>query len=73
MSPQMIKFKQGDYPIYISKRHIIAVKPDLSGSTKIVTTGQATADGAVYSAFTVNESIEDVVSAIETASSKGAD
>lgn len=69
----MIKFTQGEYPIYISKRHIIAVKPDLNGSTKIVTTGQATSDGSIYTAFQVNESIEDVVAAIEAVSNKSAD
>tara|TARA_R110002072_G_scaffold107672_1_gene234009 strand:- start:449 stop:661 length:213 start_codon:yes stop_codon:yes gene_type:complete len=68
----MIKFTQGDYPIYIAKQHIIAVKPDLNGATKIVTTGQQTSDGAIYSAFKVEESIEEVIAAIDGASNKGA-
>lgn len=69
----MIKFTQGQYPIYISQQHIIAVKPDLSGKTKIVTTGQQNSNGATYSAFVVNESIDEVILSIEEASSKGTD
>ncbi len=69
----MIKFTQGDYPIYISHQQIIAVKPGLDGVTKIVTTGHQSHDGPSYSAFNVTESIEEVVMAIEEASKKGAE
>lgn len=62
---KMLKLTQGEFPIYIARQHIIAVKPDLNGATKIVTTGQETSSGASYAAFIVNESIEEVVAAIE--------
>lgn len=77
----MIKFSQGgsrggdgypSTPIYINPDQIVAVKPGLDGVTKIVTTGHSSSEGSSYSAFTVNESIEDVIGAISTASRKGA-
>lgn len=78
----MIRFSQGgsrgadgfpSKPIYINADQIIAVKPDLDGNTKIVTTGHSTRDGASYSAFIVNESIDEVIAAIEETSKKGAE
>lgn len=67
----MIKLTQGKFPIYIARRHIIAVKPDLNGATRVVTTGQETSSGASYAAFLVNESIDDVVAAISSTSNRG--
>lgn len=63
----MIKLSQGQYPIYVSLQHIIAVKPDANGATKIVTTGHDN-----YSAFLVGESIDEVVAAISAVSNEGA-
>ena len=60
----MIKFTQGNYPIYIARQHIIAVQPDQNGATKIVTTGRETSNGANYAVFIVKESIEEAVAAI---------
>ena len=64
----MIKLTQGKFPIYIARRHIIAVKPDLNGATKVVTTGQESSAGASYAAFLVDESIDEVVAAISAIS-----
>ncbi|WP_226554811.1 hypothetical protein [Celeribacter naphthalenivorans] len=71
----MIKFNQGEFPIYLAKQHIIAVKPNLDGETLIVTTAahgprvspQDLIDGVEEqsASFVVNESIEEVISAIE--------
>lgn len=64
----MIKLTQGKYPIYIAAQHIIAVKPNLKGATKIVTTGRESSAGDSYVTFIVDETIEEVVSAIHAAS-----
>lgn len=61
----MIKFTQGPYPIYLSQHQIIAVKAGVNGATKIVTTGHEN-----YAAFIVNESVDEVVTAITEASQK---
>lgn len=63
----MLKLTQGDYPIYIAPQHVVAVKSGLGGQTTIVTTGHDN-----FSSVIVSESIEDVVSALEQASNKGA-
>lgn len=77
----MIKFSQGgsrggdgypSTPIYINVNHIIAVKPGFEGATQIVTTGHSHPDGISYSAFTVNESIQEVITAIAEVPDKGA-
>lgn len=70
----MIKFNQGggggypSKPIYLTIQNIVAVKADTDGATKIITTACEN-----YAAYIVDETIDEVVSAIEEASKKGAD
>lgn len=67
----MIKLNQGGgashpaKPIYLTIRNIVAVKADTNGATKIITTARDN-----YATYIVDETIDEVITAIDEASKR---